>query len=227
MKNTKANRAEFFEGRGDWRGFFDDLEIPGFSIDDLKVLAKELQGREKSGESPLEPWRVSRSKVQKRAITAGGSAGKGEGTRAQQLFQGQKSSKKMRNIPILDQWVEVRVADGQTKTTLYPSNEQLIEEGKAMDAPPELVYRRMHFPDGVPAEYHWAVSDERARQYGGCGIQRMTVDTWLTVIEKEKTRGDGHVGPTGVGNLPRPKERGGCECPVCVRAQERLDKEAA
>ena len=51
-------------------------------------------------------------------------------------------------------------------------------------------------------------------------IQRMTVDTWLDVIERERERGDGHIGPTGVGNLPRPEANGGCDCPVCTKNAE-------
>jgi hypothetical protein len=46
------------------------------------------------------------------------------------------------------------------------------------------------------------------------------------VIEREKLRTDGHIGPTGVGNLPRPMERGGCECPMCKRNREILEKRA-
>ena len=48
------------------------------------------------------------------------------------------------------------------------------------------------------------------------GIQRMSVDTWLEVIDREKASGTGHVGPTGVGNLPRPMARGGCDCETCA-----------
>lgn len=40
------------------------------------------------------------------------------------------------------------------------------------------------------------------------------------------SRGTGHVGPTGVGNLPRPKERGGCDCEVCARNREVLERRA-
>jgi hypothetical protein len=48
----------------------------------------------------------------------------------------------------------------------------------------------------------------------------------LEVIEREGGRGTGHVGPTGVGNLPRPKERGGCDCEVCARNREVLERRA-
>jgi hypothetical protein len=138
-------------------------------------------------------------------------------SRAHLLFQGQKSPKKQKDkkLPRLEQWVEVRIEeDGRVTTTLYPSNEELIGDGQEMWPPPELVYRRVNFPDGVPEEYFWATSDERARKMGCCGIQRMTIDTWLDVIELESTRTDGHIGPTPVPNLPRPD--GKCTCPVCT-----------
>ncbi len=37
----------------------------------------------------------------------------------------------------------------------------------------------------------------------------MTFHTWLQIIEKESQTPGQHAGPTGVGNLPQPKERGG------------------
>ena len=140
-------------------------------------------------------------------------------SRAHLLFQGQNNPKKQahKKRPRLEQWVEVRTAeDGTVTTELYPSNAELIEDGKEMWPAPEIVYRRINFVEGVPPEYYWAIGeeDEQARQFGGCGIQRMTIDTWLDVIERESLRPDGHIGPTGVGNLPRPD--GKCSCPVCT-----------
>ncbi len=147
-------------------------------------------------------------------------------TPAQKLFQGQKSPKKRKKIPILDQWVEIEVSPaGKTVTTLHPSNEILIQDGQKKWPPPEMVYRRMHFVHGVPHEYAWTTSDERIRAAGGMGIQRMTVDTWLEVIEKEKALGTGHLLPCG-GNLPRPEERGGCDCPVCSHNRAILEARA-
>ena len=142
-------------------------------------------------------------------------------SRAQLLFQGQKSPKKQRDkkLPRLEQWIEVRIEeDGRVTTTLYPSNEELIGDGQEMWPAPELVYRRINFPDGVPPEYYWATSNEQARQFGCCGIQRMTIDTWLDTIERESSRTDGHIGPTEVPNLPRPD--GKCSCPVCTSQLE-------
>jgi hypothetical protein len=137
-------------------------------------------------------------------------------TPAQRLFGGETTAKK-RKIVTLEQWVEVRVEDGKVTTTLYPSNERLLEEGMKMAPPPDLVYRRINFPDGVPEMYNWCGPTREVREFGGCGIQRMTLDTWLMVIEQEKIYSDGRIGGTGIGNLPRPEERGGCECPACQR----------
>jgi len=100
-------------------------------------------------------------------------------------------------------------------TELTPGNAEIAERASKMEPPPELVYRRLNFPERVPPEYDWTDPDENMRRYGGGGVQRMTYDRWVAVKEREEARGNGHVGPTGGGNLPRPKEHGGCECAVC------------
>src|ERR1700722_11228384 len=138
-------------------------------------------------------------------------------TRAQEMFQGQLHPKKLGKITILDQWHEITIEDGKTITRQYPSNEQLVKRGQKMLPPPSYVYRRLHFPQEVPPEYYWATSNPERRKNGGFSTQRMTVDTWLHCIDREALRGDGHIGITGVGNMPRPKERGVCACEVCTR----------
>jgi len=143
-------------------------------------------------------------------------------TKAQQLFKGQRNPKKRKKIPILDQWIEIEIQDGKTVTELYPSNEQLIKQGQAMIPAPEMVYRRLHFVNGVPPEYSWTTDDAVTRERGGMGTQRMTVDTWLELIEREEATGTGHVGPCG-GNLPRPEERGGCDCETCTHNRAVLE----
>ena len=141
-------------------------------------------------------------------------------TRAQALFQGQNNPKKKRKIVRLEQWIEVRIVEGSAVTKLYPSNEKLIEQGSAMLPPPEFVYRRLNFPDGIPPPYDWCGAPrDTPREHGGCGIQRMTIDTWLDLIDREKHRADGHIGPTGLGNLPRPSEHGLCSCKTCTANQ--------
>ncbi len=130
---------------------------------------------------------------------------------------------KRKKIALLEQWVEIEVSPaGKTVTTLHPSNEILKQDAEKKWPAPEMVYRRLHFVHGVPHEYAWATSDERIRAAGGMGIQRMTMDTWLELIEKEKALGTGHILPCG-GNLPRPEERGGCDCAVCSRNRKILE----
>ncbi len=193
----------------------------------LRGLGKDLmrEDKEKSGMDR----RIKELETQLAAVQKGVPKAKGETplTRAQQTFQGQKSPKKRKKIQTLEQWVEIEVSPtGKTVTTQYPSNEILIQDGQKKWPAPELVYRRMHFVNGVPHDYAWATSDERIRKAGGMGIQRMTVDTWLELIEKEKALGTGHILPCG-GNLPRPEERGGCDCPTCSKNRAILEARAA
>jgi hypothetical protein len=132
----------------------------------------------------------------------------------------QKTSKKQDKIQIMDQWVEIEMVDGKTITTLYPSNEELWEEGRAMIPPPTLVYRRLNFVDGVPPEYLWTTNDPVTIEFGGMATQRIRLETWLALIEKEKASGTGHL--QGCEIMPRPEERGGCDCESCTRAKARI-----
>jgi hypothetical protein len=132
-----------------------------------------------------------------------------------------KTARKIAPPLPLEQWVQVTVEDGKPVTKLYPPNDVLLKKVQKMDSPPELVYRRLDFVNGIPPEYHWtAKSTPELFETGGAGIQRMRYETWLDVIEREAATGTGHIGPTGVGNLPRPEHRGGCECYVCARNSE-------
>jgi hypothetical protein len=142
------------------------------------------------------------------------------------FFNGKNAPEKQRKIFILEQWVEVDIDEnGNTVTTLFPSNEDLIKDGHKMWPPPELIYRRFHFVKRVPPEYYWATSSPERRARGGAGIQRMSVNTWLETIELEKNAGTGHLGPC-TKPLPRPKERGECECPVCTQLYAQMEAEA-
>ena len=129
-----------------------------------------------------------------------------------------------RKIVTLEQWVEVRVREGATLTTLYPSNDALRQRAQKMAPPPEMVYRRLNFVDGVPIEYYWTTDDPARRGNGGHGIQRMALDTWLETIAHEERLGNGHVGPCSQ-PLPRPKSRGGCDCEVCAGIREKLERD--
>jgi hypothetical protein len=76
----------------------------------------------------------------------------------------------------------------------------------------------MHFVDGVPPEYYYVTDREDRRRNGGLSMQRMTLQTWLETIEKERELGTGHL--LSVPYMPRPKSRGICECDVCTRYRE-------
>ncbi len=145
-------------------------------------------------------------------------------TAAQLLFRGQKCVTERRKKPVwLRQDVEIRVVDGFAVTELWPSNAELIAAGQAMMPAPTGVLRRLHFPDGIPAEYDWVgVRDAEMRQRGGSGVQRMTVDTWLEVKEREEAEPDGHLLPVPKLRRGRDEHAGACECPVCRKGVEIL-----
>ena len=143
------------------------------------------------------------------------------------VYEGRGKSRKP-VFTVLEQWVEVHVTDGVTTTEYVPSNAELLKQGEESAVSgnvPQMVYRRLNFPDGVPPEYAWTNLHEpdkceetqagrwcalcSVQERGGCGTQRMTYETWKEVIEREAAEPGGHAGPTGYGNLPRPKERGG------------------
>lgn len=44
----------------------------------------------------------------------------------------------------------------------------------------------------------------------------MKMAVWLETIAREAADPDGHIGPTGHPAVPRPLERGGCDCPTCT-----------
>jgi hypothetical protein len=142
------------------------------------------------------------------------------------FFNGKNAPEKHRKIFTLEQWIEVDIDEnGKTVTTLFPSNEDLIKDGHKMWPAPELIYRRFHFVKHVPPEYYWTTPLPERRARGGAGIQRMSVNTWLETIELEKNAGTGHIGPC-TKPLPRPKERGECDCPVCTELYAQMEAES-
>lgn len=164
---------------------------------------------------PPEEWVSDPTKKSGRALRVKGQTGPPASeplSPAALLFQGQRHPKNRKKYRKLEQWIEVRIVEGKTVTRLYPPNEKLILEGQAKLPPPEVVIRRINFPDGIPSEYEFlGVRDEEHRRNGGMALQRMTVNMWLEAIEKEKQAGTGHLGP--VFNLPDFNEQ--CECEVC------------
>ncbi|HSU29761.1 MAG TPA: hypothetical protein VLJ11_00885, partial [Bryobacteraceae bacterium] len=168
-----------------------------------------------------------RVRVAKEAREQAKEAAKKEAVKSRLVTVGKKPKKEP--FGVVEQWLEVSITEGVTRTEYFPPNVELLDEIREAlekgEPEPQMVYRRMNFPDGVPPEYGWTNLHRKEQcettqaggwcarcqveERGGCGIQRMTYETWLQVIEREKEGPGGHAGPTGVGNLPTPKERGG------------------
>ncbi|HEX4809855.1 MAG TPA: hypothetical protein VH325_13040 [Bryobacteraceae bacterium] len=112
----------------------------------------------------------------------------------------EKAGKQGKNEPVvIEQWVEVRRINNAPVTQFYPSNEEMEKKIETGTPKPELVYRRLFFPDGVPIQYQWTNPRKGQSANGGLAMQRMTVETWLSLREKE--RESGHAVSTGHGTL--------------------------
>ena len=191
----------------------------------LRLAEEKEQRQEAERAARREERRLEREA--KREREAAKEAAKKEAAKQKPVAVGKKPKKEP--FGVVEQWLEVSVTEGVTRTEYFPPNEELLDEIREArekgQAEPQMVYRRMNFPDGVPVEYGWANLHRKetceqtqaggwcarcqVEERGGCGIQRMTYETWLEVIEREKETPGQHAGPTGMGNLPTPKERGG------------------
>ncbi len=128
--------------------------------------------------------------------------------------RGEKGKKK-HALAVIEQWVDISTNEaGKTVTKRIPSNDELKKEAAKMKREPDLVYRRLFFAGAVPEAYRWTTNDPQALAYGGLGTQRMTWAAWKQQIVNEMLTVSGHLQPCP--NMPRPHERGGCECPVCT-----------
>jgi hypothetical protein len=96
------------------------------------------------------------------------------------------------------QTIEISLGDGgETITSFYPSNEELLEQSKAADLPIRRILRIVHFCDfldGLPPEYEW-IDDEMPGV--SCSREQMlSFDQWLAAVEREKQAGTGQLIPT-------------------------------
>ncbi len=192
----------------------------------LGFLKLELQNRLGQAKQQLQEQKhldAQANKEKDRALKREQLAAPQKGAPAAQSTTNGKTKKNTSDTA--EQWVEVRIVDGVTVTYYIPSNEALIEELAKKELKPKTVDRRLNFPDGLPPEYAWTNLHHPdtcelgqagrwcpkcvAKARGGQGVQRMTYDTWLQVIEREKQTPGQHAGPTRVGNLPTPKQRTG------------------
>ena len=134
-----------------------------------------------------------------------------------------KKKKQLRNAITLDQWIEVTSGNDETRTEKYPSNEELRAKLAQMTPPPDLIYRRIHFRNGVPLEYDWVQPDPQQRELGGICLQRLTVDDWKKLVLSEKKGEGDHLKPS-LDPRPRPKARGECQCAACAKNRARLER---
>jgi hypothetical protein len=102
----------------------------------------------------------------------------------------EKQEKKSNGQPVtIEQWIEVRNVNDDVVTEFYPSNEELQQRIETAKRTPDFVYRRLFFPDGVPIEYQWTRPRGGMSTNGGFSMQRMTVETWLSLRQKERETG--------------------------------------
>ncbi|HEX4809227.1 MAG TPA: hypothetical protein VH325_09870 [Bryobacteraceae bacterium] len=107
-----------------------------------------------------------------------------------------KAPKQGKGEPVvIEQWVEIRRIDNQPVTQFYPSNEEMQKRIETAKPKPDLVYRRLFFPDGVPIQYQWTRPRKGQSANGGLAMQRMTVETWLSLRKEEQETG--HAVSTG------------------------------
>lgn len=146
-----------------------------------------------------------------------------ESDRGLDLEAGSASQEKLPFIHGLEQWVEVTTdEDSRAVTIVEPSNEELLEDLRVMRPAPEMVRRRFFFLDGIPEEYAWcrdpSIDIEQQRITPKEGVQRITIDTWLAAIDRERASGTGHLSDTGP-DLPQPNQMSNCPCfcEVCRR----------
>lgn len=108
---------------------------------------------------------------------------------AQEKFE---AMPKLRKAPAVTQWVTVRVVDEKTVTTVKPSNEELFEQSRAMEPPPERVHRVVSIQPWLVEEYRWAADLPGS---SNCREQVMTFEEWVRLTGREKERDGGPVGP--------------------------------
>jgi hypothetical protein len=135
------------------------------------------------------------------------------------------ATNKKKRIIQHDQWVEILRENGRTVTLFYPPNEEFERLRLKMDPPPALIYRRLNFVHGVPAEYMWTNPSPEAAQYGGMCLNRILPADWSVVLQAERAPGwNGHVVPTP-NPQPRPPEFGPCPCHRCTEKREAAESE--
>src|SRR5262249_23002955 len=84
----------------------------------------------------------------------------------------------------LFQTVVVKIVDGKTITTMYPSNEEEMRVAKNAGQSKRAI-RQFEFPDGVPEEYHWVFPEINKRRAGAMRQVEISARLWQELAERE------------------------------------------
>jgi hypothetical protein len=98
-------------------------------------------------------------------------------------------------VPTLVQKITVHVSSEGTFTDMRPSNETILRQlDRKSPYPPEDVYRKFTFPQGIPPEYHSFTSREDYRREIGHTIEQwFSPEDWREIAAREEKLGTGHA----------------------------------
>jgi hypothetical protein len=100
-------------------------------------------------------------------------------------------------IPTLVQKIMVRVTREGTLTEMKPSNDAILRQlDRKSPYPPEEIYRKFEFPQGIPPEYHCFTDREDYRREKGHTIEQwFSPDNWRELAGREEKLETGHALP--------------------------------
>jgi hypothetical protein len=100
-------------------------------------------------------------------------------------------------FPTLVQKIMVSVTREGTHTEMRPSNDAILRQlDRKSPYPPEEIYRKFEFPQGMPPEYHCFTDREDYRRERGHTIEQwISSDNWRELAAREEALGTGHALP--------------------------------
>ena len=94
----------------------------------------------------------------------------------------------------LDQTIEIEVIEGETRTSCYPSNQELRQIAAKLPNEPLSIRRTLVFFDGlVPAEYAWTNPQPSPESGLLAAIQTISYIQWREAVPREEAAGQ--IGP--------------------------------
>ena len=101
------------------------------------------------------------------------------------------------SAPRVVQKIMVSVTREGTQTEMTPSNDAILRQlDRKSPYPPEEVYRKFEFPQGMPSEYHCFTDREDYRRERGHTIEQwFSLDNWRELAAREEELGTGHALP--------------------------------